>query len=240
MAIVKKAFVNEYEQLTNFTPQYAGFYVYNKSVAFNITVADTYHAFCEKTGGDVTPGLLSGWTQYDGRVVSNDIVSEGDGSPKLVIEATSHGLLTGDLVVLGNMNNAAHNKPTRITKTTDNIFSCDDINYVAGAGASSGTVMVPSYLMAGANSAGVYTASFCIGGTASNANKNWKWELNINILAQDNIVTERNSTNSLAAQSSCGHITIAVGDRVWLSGKNITDTTDYTVKNLNVHLHKIS
>lgn len=29
-------------------------------------------------------------------------------------------------------------------------------------------------------------------------------------------------------------------DRIWISGKNTTDTTDYTVKNMNLFLHKIN
>jgi hypothetical protein len=239
MAIKGKVFVNEFDQITNFTPQYAGFYVYDKAVDFAIITADTYHAFHEISAGDVTPGLLSGWTQYDGRVVATSCV-EGDGSPNLVITINGHGLLNGDIVVLTGMNNAAHNKPTLITKLTGDQFSCDNINYVAGAGGSTGDVVVPSWLKAGANAAGVYAASFCIDGTADNTNKNWKWELNVGVNAADNIVTQRLSTNSLAAQSASGNITIAVNDYVWLSGKNINDTTDYEVKNLNVHLHKIS
>lgn len=39
--------------------------------------------------------------------------------------------------------------------------------------------------------------------------------------------------------SSSGIIEIAAGDVVWIAGKNITDATDYTVKNMNLYLSRI-
>jgi len=223
---------------------YAGMYAYNKSIPFNITVADTYHALHLVTAGDIVAGLLSNWTFNAGRTVDTNITSEasGTGGKLRIICSGVHSLTTGDLVVLGNMNNAGHNKPTRITldgtnPTTE--FLCDDITYVAGAGASAGKVDEPAYLKAGAGSAGIYHASFTLDGTAAQINKDWKWELNVNITGQDNMVTERNSTNTLASMSAIGNMQIAENDKVWLSAKNITDTSDYIIKNMNINLHKI-
>ena len=99
------------------------------------------------------------------------------------------------------------------------------------------------YLLAsnppGADSGGVYAACFNIDGTAASANKNWKFELYLDITPQDNIVTERNSTNTLASMSTSGNIAITAGQRLWIAGKNITDTTDYTIKNMNLNIHRI-
>ena len=222
----------------------AGFYVYDKAVLFQITVQSTYHAFHEITAGDITAGTLLGWTQYDGRVVSADITSEADGTGHLlrIVCPSAHGLTTGDLVMIGNANNAGHNKPTRITTDGTNPtteFLCDDITYVAGAGGSSATVVVPAYLKANVGSAGDYNASFSINGTAAAANKVWKFELNTNITPNDNVVSERTTTGTLSEASPSGIITIANGDKVWLSGKNSTDTSDFTIKNANIHLFKI-
>jgi hypothetical protein len=227
--------------LTKYT---AGMYAYNKTIAFNITVADTYHAVHLVTAGDIVSGTLNNWTFAAGRVVNANITSEasGTGGKLRIVCFAAHGLTTGNLVVLGNMNNAGHNKPTRITTDGTNPtteFLCDDITYVAGAGASAGTVDEPAQLIAGSTAAGIYSATVNINGTAANQNKVWKFELNTNVSANDNIVTERYSTNTLASMSTSGLITVAAGDKIWISGKNITDTTDYTIKHLNLYLFKV-
>ena len=222
---------------------YAGMYAYDKAIPFNITVKDTYHALALVTASDIVTGLLSGWTFNAGRIVDANITSEADTGGKLrIVCSAAHGLSNGDLVVIGKANNAGHNKPTVISvdgtnPTTE--FICDSITYVAGAGASAATVTAPAYLKAGTGAAGVYNASFTLDGTASSSNKDWKWELNTNLLPNDNIVSQRLSTNTLASMTSSGNIAVADGDKIWLSGKNITDTSDYTVKNMNINLHRI-
>jgi hypothetical protein len=227
------------------TPQpKAGFYVYEKALLFQITVADTYHALHEVTASDITAGKLIGWTQNDGRVVDANITSEasGTGGKLRVVCSGAHNLTTGDIVVLGNMNDAGHNKPTRITTDGTNPtteFLCDDITYVAGAGASAGTVVEPAHLKAGAGSAGDYYASFVLNGAAAAANKTWKFEFYTNVTPDDNIVDEIVSAGMLRSYSSAGFLTVAEGDKVWLAGKNITDTTDFTIKNANIHLFKV-
>lgn len=228
----------------NISGGYGGFFAYDKAIPFNIVVANVYHAFHLVTAADLTQGLLEKFTFYAGRSVDANIASEANTGGKLrVVCSGVHGLTANDLVVLVNMNNAAHNKPTRITvdgtnPTTE--FICADINYVAGAGASAGLVDMPAYLKAGSGAAGNYFAMFTIDGTASNAGKDFKWELNTEITANDNVVSQRTTTNTLNSLSSSGLITLVEGDRVWISGKNLTDATDYTIKHMNLNLHKLT
>jgi len=224
--------------------QLGGFYAYNKSIAFNIVTADVYHAFGLRTASDFTAVTLRGFTFDAGRIVDPNITSEANTGGKLrIVCNVSHGLVNGDIVTLGNMNNAGHNGATVVLLDATNPtteFIANSIAYVDNAGASSGVVYAPAYLQASTGSAGIYQATFVIDGTASNNAKSWKWELNIGVTPADNIVTQRTTTNTMASMSSSGHITIADGNRIWLSGKNITDTTDYTVTNMNLHLERIS
>lgn len=226
-----------------YTRQYGSFYAYNKTIAMAITVQDTYHAIHLITAGDIVTGLVSGFEFYAGRVVDANITSEanGTGGKLRIVCSAAHGLSSGALVVLGNMNNAGHNKPTTISldgtnPTTE--FLCEDITYVAGAGTSAGTVIVPAYLRAEVGADGVYLAAFTICGTAAAINKLWKFELNSEVTAHDNVVTERLSTASLATMSAGDLINVVAGDRIWISGKNITDTGDYSIKHLSLSLTK--
>jgi len=239
--LAAKSIVDTSIAFSKLKPAYGEMYAYNKAIAFNIVTAGVYHAFGLRTASDIVAGLLLDWTFNAGRIVDADITNEANVGGLLEVECSAvHGLVTGDIVTLANMNNAGHNKATRVTYVDTTKFSCDDVTYVAGAGASAGVVYAPAYLQAGSTAAGIYVARFTIDGTAANVNKDWKWELNIGITPTDNIVTERNSTNTLAAMSAGGLITVTVGKRLWISGKNSTDTTDYTVKNFNLNLFKIS
>jgi len=232
-----------YASIDDLVPAYGEFYAYNKSILFNILTSDTYHCLRLGTAGDIVEGVSSGFTFNAGRVVDANITSEasGTGGKLRIVCSGVHSLTTGMLVCLANMNNAAHNKPTFVTidgtnPTTE--FLCDDITYVAGAGTSAGVVSEPASLLAG--SGGDYAASFTIDGTAALSNKLWKFELNVDLSTLDNIVSERLSTSSLASLTSAGHITLTTGQRVWISGKNATDTSDFTIKNLNLSIHKLS
>lgn len=228
-------------QPVGLTAQYAEMYAYNEAITFNIDTQDKHHALHGISAPDIVAGALSGWTFDAGRNVDANIANESDVGGKLGIECSgNHGLTTGDVVVITKANNAAHNAPTRVTTTGLTTFTRQDINYAAGAGASDAIVDKPAILIAsGAGAAGVYLVTLTLDGTAANANKTWKWEVWKTVTAQDNIVTERFSTNSLASMTTAGMVTIAVGDVLWIAGKNSTDTTDYTVKNFNLNAVKI-
>jgi hypothetical protein len=227
----------------SYTPKtlFGGMYAYDKSVAFSIITQSVYHAFGLRTAGDIVAGNLNGVTFNAGRIVDSNIANEINPSGAILqIECSAaHNLTTGDVVTLHGMNNAGHNGTTFVTVVDSTKFNCDNITYVAGSGASAGSVYEPAYLQIGTGGGGHYQAAFVIDGTAGGANKNFKWELNVGVTAQDNIVSERTSTATLASVSANGNIEVSDGDRIWLSGKNTTDTTDYTVKHFSLHLHRI-
>ena len=81
--------------------RFAGFYAYNKAIAFNIVTADVYHAFGLRTASDFTAGLLRGWTFDAGRVVDSNITSEANTGGKLrIVCSAAHGLVNGDVVTV--------------------------------------------------------------------------------------------------------------------------------------------
>lgn len=220
---------------------HGSFFAYEKAIAFNIIKANTYHPICTISTDDlVVSDSMNGFSFTPGRIVDANITSEANATGLLEITCSAaHGLNTGDIVVLVNMNNAGHDKTTIITKVDNTKFTCDDIPYIAGAGNSAGVVTQPAYLESAQDTDGVFFVSFNINGTAAASNKVWKFELNNGILPVDSVVSERLSTNTIASLTASGIITVKPYERIWISGKNVTDTTDYTVKHMNLSLHKI-
>lgn len=80
------------------------------------------------------------YTLYDA-VTPVAITSSTDATP-IVVTATSHGLVTGDTVVInGHATNIAANGIYKITKVSANTFSLQDVNTgadIAGSGAGAG------------------------------------------------------------------------------------------------------
>jgi len=199
-----------------------------------------YAAVALITAGDISADIANGWTFNAGRVVDANITSEANNGGLLrIVTSAAHGLTTNDLVMVTNANNAGHNGPTKVTRIDATTFDCQNINYVAGAGASAALVVNPTYLQAGALAAGIYVASMNVSWSAGNT-KNIKFELKKELTDFDQSSAELTTTgtgrNNLASRAN---ISIAVGDRLWLQCQNKTDATEVTITDFNVSLNKI-
>lgn len=220
---------------------YAGMYAYSKSIPLNIDTVNKYHAVHEVTLSDITQGSLHNWSFNKGRNVDANIISEANNSGKLqIVTSSTHSLTTGDIVVITNANNTAHNKATKVTVNDTTTFTCDNIDYVANAGTSNANVDEPAYLKALSTSDGKYSVSFSMSGSANTANKTFKFEVVKNESGQDNIVVEKNfPATEINTASSSGIVDIVEGDRLWMAAMNLTDTVDFTIKHFNLNLHKL-
>lgn len=166
-------------------------------------------------------GFLEGFTFVAGSNISPNITSEADnGSGKLrIVTPDIHGLISGDLVVLTGMNNTAHNGSTVVTVIDTTTFDCDNINYVANAGTSSGVVDMPSYVKADASAVGTYVLNYTLSGTSEGTNVLYKTRLNVNHMNLEYGVAE-SSYNTGSINSISGNaviLTIYANDRIWLS-----------------------
>jgi len=219
---------------------YGSLYTYNKAVSLNINTANAYHAYHLVAAGDVVTGLVDGWTFDAGRNVDADVSAEANNGGLLQIDTSAaHNLTTGDIVVITNANDAGHNDKTRVTVDDADTFTCDDIAYVAGAGASAAEVDEPAYLEADSATNHIYNAAWSISGSSAIASKIFKFELVQNITDLDNTAAEStfSSTGIQNVAHPGGLIQVNTGDRIWIQCLNVTgDTTDFSVKDLTITL----
>ena len=213
----------------------AEMYMYEAAQTIAITTSDVYNGVY-----GFTTGSLTEWTFQDGRVVDADIVSEADNTALRIVTSAAHLLTTDDIVTLSNMNDAGHNLPTRVTVIDGTTFDCQDINYVAGAGVSSGTVVEPAYLQAGVSAPGDYSANYSMSADPD-GNDDYKTELYVNATAQDKTASQLNFLNGLLGPlPGTGFLdNIVAGDRVWLALKNKTGTNDIVITHCNVNFHRL-
>lgn len=219
-----------------FDSKYAEMTMYDASQVITINTANTYHAVMGYSAGS-----LNDWTFNAGRVVDADITSEADNTVLRIVTSGAHSLANGDVITCTDMNNAGHNGVTVVTVIDATTFDCDDINYIAGAGVSSGVIDEPSYLEAGSDSTGVYSCGFSISGLPAGINKTYKWEIYVNSDECDNVVGEhKHAIADIVSISSSGVlVSITPNDRVWLAIEGVTDTTDFTIEHSNINLHKL-
>jgi len=208
--------------------------------AQTITISDTdeYQGVYGFSTGDV-----QNFTFNAGRRVDANLDSEANPSASVLRIKTSaaHNLTTGDIVTMVNMNNAGHEGPTAVTVVDADEFDCDDIAYVAGAGASAGVVDEGDYLLAGAGAAGNYlmNMNLSVQHAAGSANA-FKWELNINATEPDKCVGEALITNNAITPIGATCLdAIAVGDRVWLAIRNKTGANDIVLQHGNINLIRL-
>jgi hypothetical protein len=207
---------------------YAEMFVYENAVATTIGNQNVYHAIVA-----LVTGLLSGFTFMAGLSGSGTITDySGTVAGTVLMTDAAHGLLTGDIVTQHNSTN--YNGTFEITKVTDDTY------YIIAAYTSDQATdwAMGSYLLCGAGSDGVYRASMNNTAFGSNPNEVFKFELNINLDAADNIASSRKfgGVSDYGAMGSAGLISLSEDDRVWMSVKNETSGADVTIRHSNVNL----
>lgn len=189
--------------------------------------------------GDILPGALVGFTFNPGRLCAN-VASEANGQPLLRVNCSAaHGLIDDDLVMLGSMNSALHDMPTRITRISATDFMCSDVLYAGAAGASAGKVKVPAYLRAGDYADGIYDPLFRICSTASASAKLFQFVISVEVTESINTLSSIEIAGATAVPIANGPITVKSGERVWAKVANKTNATDITVLDCNFRLHRI-
>lgn len=216
--------------------RYGEFFSRARAYQFGVLVSGPWHALFSPSVGDIVTGSLRGWTFDPGKIAASVSTEENSGGRLLIHCSAAHGLVDRDLVALHRMNVTAHNKPTRVTRIDDVSFSCDDVPYSSGAGASTGRVVVPAHLTAEITGRGTYMAIFRINATAPSNAKMYKFAVFVEVTQALNTEQSRSTTGTLGELICNGLIQVVPGDRVWVAGANETNTEDIVVRNCNLSI----
>lgn len=210
--------------------------MYNKNILIAIDTVNLYHGLF----GFDNKFTSTTFTYVDGlSVVISSIAEHNAGVTYEVTTNAAHGLLAGDIITQSGFTGAdiGYNGTKLIISVTANTY------VVSGTYTSSktGYLEMGAYILAGANASGTYNCGLVITGYAVSSDKTFKIEVNLNLTTPDTIIIQSRfkDSNDIRTGASSGILDIAPGDRLWISIKNITDTTDFRIVNANVSLHRI-
>lgn len=213
---------------------YAEMYTYENTTSIPIGTQNVYHAVAH---AGFVAGALSGFTFVAG--ISGTIASVADYSGTvtgtILITNVAHGLATGDIITIDSTTN--YNGTYSITKVTNNTF------YVTKAYVSTqtGNWIMGSYLRCSTGSDGVYNLTWSNTALPAASNETFKFELNKGTTTLDNIASSNKygTSGDYKNMGSSGIVTLASGDRIWLSCRNETSTADITIRHANINIIRL-
>jgi hypothetical protein len=209
---------------------FAEMYIYeNAATDTDINVANQYHAISGLFSGDDN----SNWSFVAGSVGSGTITTAAAGAA-INIADVAHGLSTGDYVTVQSVN---HSGTKVVTKVDADNFTVA----IAYVGDEACFWQEGDYLLAGNNSSGFYRFSFSTSLISAGNLKTYKFEIVHNEDHIDESASERKigTGADIGSMGSGGIHEITAGDRVFLTVKNIGDTTNLTLVHANISFSRI-
>ena len=213
-------------------PKYGGMYAYEASVDLTIDAQSVYHALYGSN-----QGTLSGFTFTAGLRRSISSVAQNVAGVSIKINTSAaHNLSAGEIITVQGTNTYDGVREVLTVESSTQITVTG--TYVA---TSTGALVRPDTLKASVGSAGVYLCSMSFTADTNN-NVEFKFEMNINTTAQDNIVVEENFEvgSGYESLSTSGIITVAEGDYIWASCENNTGTQDINFRHGNINLVRLT
>ena len=216
-----------------FYNDYAEMYQHENTNATVIQAQNAWHLLKEFSQGNVG----SHWEFGAGKQLSITAYAD-NGDSKTRVTSAAHGMSNGHVVSIAGTTN--YDGIYVIEQIAENTFVID-IAYVADDGASTGEQ--GSYLKCiGTESGGYYYCDFSITITPAQNNDVLEGTIYKNATHSNNIEIQRKTATAADyGVASCGGIlSIATGDIVTLSIRNITAAQNFTMRNANVNVVRIS
>ena len=226
-----------------------GMYEYNNSNVLAIDTVNVYHSIFTAS---MTAGDLDGWTFSAGQSGAFSAIADlgnvGGVNQVRLTTAAPHTVVAGNMINLTSSSVAGYlTQATTVDKSNNfyvvkNVSDSTHMDIVSAAlGTATGNWRKGAALVAGADAAGKYELYWHCTFKPANANKTWLFEERINVAVSDKAAQGDGSAAAAntPVSASC-FVTIAAGDRVTLTCKNVTDTTDVTIVNCNVRLRRYS
>jgi hypothetical protein len=210
---------------------YGECYLYGNATPMAIDITNTYHA-CPNS----LEGLTNGFTYKDGAVIAISGVTSASGGTKITCTSVAHGLLDGEVITITNSTN--YDGVYLVESKTDDTFVVTKA-YVASR---TFNACRGFSLRANTGTAGTFILDWnCSAKNASGTNKDWRIEANLNLVALDKASSQvrlPSATETSALAAGC-ILTVAAGDYIWISVKNLTDAVDITIVDANLRIRRI-
>ena len=217
---------------------YGEMYMYDNVTTCVIDTANVYHAVYNTFGnndGTLAPTTDTGtFTFKAGEAAAISAIADG-GRGTIECTTAGHTLLAGEPITITsttNYNGAYLVLAAGLTATKFRVTK-------AYGATETGSARRPATLKC--LTAGVYGCNFSVSGICASANDIFKFELNKDVTALDNISTRVLFTTgtNYRSGSGTGNVTLTAGQYIWMSVKNESGTGDLTINNANVSLRRI-
>jgi hypothetical protein len=210
---------------------YGECYLYANATEMAIDIVNVYHA-CP----NATTGLVNGFTYKAGKVVAVSGVASASGGTKITCTSVAHGLLDGEVITITNSTNydgvyLVESKANDTFVVSKAYVATRQFNAVRGFS-----------LRANTGTSGTFILDWnCSAKNVTGTNKDWRIEANQNLLALDKASSQirlPSSTETSSLAAGC-IFTIAAGDYLWISVKNLTDAVDLVIVDANFRVRRI-
>jgi hypothetical protein len=214
-----------------YTPKsYQSIYINTGVTATTINTVSVRHALGGLIAGGTGAGAGTG-TSSTGSITK--FTDQGGGTVR--VSSTGHGLSSGDFVSISGTTN--YNGVFEIQSVQTDDF---DITTAFISDDATGTWDEPSYIEVSTGFGGVYAVHFNASAASAVASKEYLFEVFKNGSAQSELAAEKNYASTNEEHVSIqGVLSVAAGDRIFLTVQNLTDTTNITVKYANLTLYQI-
>jgi hypothetical protein len=227
-------------EVKNAPEKYGGIYFYTSAggspTALAINIVNQYHGIAlTPTGSN-----LNGWTFKAGLSGAISAVADNSGGTILVTTSAPHGLSVGDYVChTGFTTRTTYRGKYKVLTTP--LTTTYTVTRAFEVATDTGFFQRAKCLIAGVGAAGVYYVTFSISAQADSNTTEFRYEVNLNATDLDNIVGQvfYDTLNRAKGVSSSGIVTIADGDVLYVSMKNITDANDMKVWVCNLNVHRL-
>lgn len=213
--------------------KYAEMYFYTSSAgaptAQAINITQQYHGvYLTATGSQ-----LSGWTIKAGTSGTIDSVADNGGvvpGTILITTAAAHNLAVGDYVVHNGFTTRTTYRGKYRVLTTP-LATTYTVTRAFEVATDTGWFQRAWSMTAGTGSAGLYRVAFSMSAESDSNTTDFRWEVNKNATDLDNIASQNYYSTSARPVTTAvtGIVSIADGDTLYMSVKNLTDASDWKV-----------
>ncbi|MEE9117849.1 MAG: hypothetical protein V3U02_04540 [Calditrichia bacterium] len=177
-------------------------------------------------------GILNNFTFQAGSTGSITVFASGTNT---TVTSAGHGLSNGDIVTMHGTTD--YNGTHIVSGVTTDTF---EIPATFVGDDATGTWIQGDRLIAGSGTKGQYKIDWSISCHIASPNNVFHFHVYLNETDSDKSAAERQFASSdLGTLSGSSNFDMVPGDIIWMAVRNLTDSTNITLKHANLNLHQI-